>query len=262
MIDTHTHIQFKVFDAQRDRVITKAKKAGVEKMIAVGTNLETSKRAIAIANQYPQVYASTGIHPHHVFGFLEESLVVSRQLSDLEKLIKNPKVVAIGETGMDKHIYEITKYPNYLISKEFLNLQKLFFKKQILLAIKHRKALIIHTREAVEETLEVLRENWGQFLEGKSVLHFCEPDIRLLDFALKHKVYIGVDADILTDLDKQSFVKLIPPELLVLETDSPFISPEPKNLIEILEFVNELSKIETKELGKIIFNNSLSLFKL
>lgn len=259
MLDTHTHIQFKVFDDTRDRVIQEAKKAGITKIIAVGTNLETSKKAIEVAQIYPEVFASVGIHPHHVFGIMNQR---SEILEKLEGLISNPKIVAVGETGMDKHIYKITKYPNYIISKEFLNLQKYFFAEQIKLSIKYNKTLIIHNREAAKETLEVLDRNWKKKLEGRSVFHFCEPDKKLLDFAIKHRVYIGVDADVLTDLDKQSFIKLTPPELLVLETDSPFISPEPKNLIEILEFVSKLLKIETKELEKIIFNNSLSLFKL
>lgn len=262
MIDTHSHIQFKIFDDNRGQVINNAKKAGVDKIMAVGTDLESSEKAVEIAEKYPEVYASAGIHPHHAFEFLKEFSSFSNQLSELQKLLGNPKVVAIGETGIDKHVYKKTKYTDYLISKGFLKVQKELFAQQIQMATKHKKSLIIHNREAVNETLEILTENWSQFLEGRSVFHFCEPDKRLLDFALKHKVYIGIDADVLTDLDKQSFVKMVPQKLLVLETDSPFISPEPKNLIEILEFVSKLLKIETKVLERIIFNNSLSLFKL
>lgn len=262
MIDTHSHIQFKIFDKNRGQVIENSKKAGVEKIIAVGTDLESSKKAVEVAEKYPEVFASVGIHPHHVFRFTKESSALSRQLSDLEKLLNSPKVVAIGETGMDKHVYKSTKYPNYLISDEFINLQKEFFKEQIKLAIKYNKALIIHNREAVKETLEVLRENWDKFLEKRSVFHFCEPDKRLLDFAISCHIFIGVDADVLTDKIKQEFVKKIPVGLLVLETDSPFVSREPKDLIEILKFLSSLLKIEAEKLEETTFKNSQSLFKL
>ncbi len=299
MIDTHSHIQFKVFDGTRDEVIKRAKKAGVEKIIAVGTDLISSRKAISISNNYPEVFASVGIHPHHVFPFNEQTEIASSlrdiamtviatvetplaslrlpeegragdevdaAISELESLINNPKVVAIGETGMDKHVYTKTKYDNYLISERLINLQKVFFGKQIQLAAKYDKALIIHNRESVKETLEVLEKNWNKKLERHCVFHFCEPDKRLLDFAKSHNIFIGVDGDVLTDeqsslsdKNKQEFVKSIPLELLVLETDSPFISPEPKDLKQILDFV---SKLLNKDLENLIYKNSKLLFKL
>lgn len=262
MVDTHTHLQFKVFDKIRDQVVANSKKAGIEKIIAVGTDLESSEKAVEVAEKYPEVFASVGIHPHHVFGIMKKPSAVSHQLSDLEKLVKNPKVVAVGETGMDKHVYKITKYPNYLISNEFIELQKLFFEKQIKLAIKCKRSLIIHNREAVSETLEVLEKNWNKALEQKSVFHMCEPHPDLLDFAIKHKVFISFGEDITYDLEKQEFLKKVPLELLVLETDSPFISREPKDLRELLKFLTGLLKKDAKELEDITSNNSLSLFKL
>lgn len=180
-------------------------------------------------------------------------------INELEQLISNPKIVAIGETGIDKHIYKITKYPNYLISEQFLKLQKEMFGLQIRLALKHDKTLIIHNRGSAGETLEVLEKNWNDKLRNRSVFHFCEADKRLLDFAIKHNIFVGVDGDVLTDKHKQEFVKKIPLELLVLETDSPFISPEPKNISEILDFV---SKLLNRDLADLIFKNSRLLFKL
>ncbi len=257
LFDTHSHIQFKVFDKTRDQIIEDSKKAGIDKIIAVGTNLETSKKAIEVAKNYPEVFASVGIHPHHVFSYChsealaEESLTHVSSIKDpetmdstsspqgseiphsarndiekVESLISHPKVVAVGETGMDKHIYKKSKYPNYLISNEFINLQKIFFTEQIKLAIQYKKALIIHNREAISETLEVLEKNWDKVLERKAVFHMCEPNIRLLNFAKKQNVFISFGGDITYDKSKQEFLKKVPLDLLVLETDSPFFIPE------------------------------------
>ena len=279
LFDTHSHIQFKSFDKNRKNVIERAKKAGVKKIIAIGTDLESSKKAAEISIEYPEVFASVGIHPHHVFSYLsrhsefisESYKEILKQVQDdgvgvqdyirhLEDLFSNPKVVAVGETGMDKYQYKITKYSNYSVSKQFIKLQKEIFKMQIKLAIMYKKALIIHNREAVEETLEVLKESWDKKLEGRTVFHYCEPDKRVLDFAKSHKIYIGVDGDVLTDKIKQEFVKIIPLDLLVLETDSPFLNSEPAKIKTILEFISKLLKIQPKGFEKILFNNSSYLF--
>ncbi|KKQ10464.1 MAG: Hydrolase, TatD family [Candidatus Daviesbacteria bacterium GW2011_GWB1_36_5] len=279
LFDTHSHIQFKSFDKNRKNVIERAKKAGVKKIIAIGTDLESSKKAAEISIEYPEVFASVGIHPHHVFSYLsrhsefisesykeilkqvqDDGVGVQDDIRHLEDLFSNPKVVAVGETGMDKYQYKITKYSNYSVSKQFIKLQKEIFKMQIKLAIMYKKALIIHNREAVEETLEVLKESWDKKLEGRTVFHYCEPDKRVLDFAKSHKIYIGVDGDVLTDKIKQEFVKIIPLDLLVLETDSPFLNSEPAKIKTILEFISKLLKIQPKGFEKILFNNSSYLF--
>ena len=279
LFDTHSHIQFKSFDKNRKNVIERAKKTGVKKIIAIGTDLESSKKAAEISIEYPEVFASVGIHPHHVFSYLsrhsefisesykeilkqvqDDGVGVQDDIRHLEDLFSNPKVVAVGETGMDKYQYKITKYSNYSVSKQFIKLQKEIFKMQIKLAIMYKKALIIHNREAVEETLEVLKESWDKKLEGRTVFHYCEPDKRVLDFAKSHKIYIGVDGDVLTDKIKQEFVKIIPLDLLVLETDSPFLNSEPAKIKTILEFISKLLKIQPKGFEKILFNNSSYLF--
>lgn len=299
MFDTHSHIQFKIFDKTRDQVIENAKKAGVSKIIAVGTNLETSKKAIVVAEKYPEVFASVGIHPHHVYQYLNENVILATQsvawrrpesskknrswtsqddIKKIETILSHPKVVAIGETGMDKHIYENTKYSKYQITKEFINLQKFFFEKQIQLAIKYKKALIIHNREAVPETLEVLEKNWDKTLEQKSVFHMCESDERLLNFAVKNNVFISFGGDITYDKKKQEFLKKVPLELLVLETDSPFFTPQhichsgehsdsrilntPANLKLISQKVAEIMKMDVKQVEEQTYENAKKLYSL
>ena len=302
MFDTHTHLQFKAFENNVDEVIKSAKDAGIKKIVVVGTNLETSGKAIKLSEKHEDIYTSVGIHPHHVFPYTaslrlpEEGRVgdeVDAAISSLKKLISNPKVIAIGETGLDRHIYENTKYKNYQITNKFLNLQKIFFEKQIQLAIEHKKTLIIHNREASDELLEILKENWHPFLEERSVFHCCEPNQKLLDFALKHKVFIGIDGDITYDKQKQEFLKKIPLERIVLETDSPYFLPEPfrhsegspvdfrvdgnpksinsqaslinnepKNITIVAEYAAQILNLKLKTYNKAVLKNSLTLFNL
>ncbi|MBI3486433.1 TatD family hydrolase [Candidatus Daviesbacteria bacterium] len=267
MIDTHTHLQFRAFENSVDQVIKEALKAGVEKMIVVGTNVKTSKKAVELAQKIDCLYAAVGIHPHHIFEHHDTPEVLDEHLKKVEELITQNKVVAIGEVGMDRHVYQKTKHKNYQITEKFINLQKKAFAAQIKLALKHQKSLIIHNREAVEETLEVLEENWDKSLEGKTVFHCCEPDQKLLAFAKAHQIFIGIDGDITYDKAKQEFVKKIPLNLLVLETDSPYLLPTglkfpntPANLNIIAEFLAKLLKIDPNDLKQQTFQNSQALF--
>ena len=195
-------------------------------------------------------------------------------VSSLFKLLSHPKVVAVGEVGIDRHIYQKTKYPDYKIEEEFVDLQKIFLKEQIKLAMKYDKSLILHNREAREDILGVLREMWEKKLEGRTVFHCCEPDETLLEFAQKHKMFIGVDGDITYYKEKQEFIKTVPLEMLVLETDSPFLIPEisgsrswtrynePKNIVLIAEFITKLKNIPIEKITKVTTENARILFKV
>jgi TatD DNase family protein len=271
MIDTHSHIQFKIFDQKRDSIIVNATSSGIEKIIAVGTNLETSKKAFEVSKKYLQVFTSVGIHPHHVFEHFHSQIDIRDHLIEIENLAKEKKVVAIGETGMDKHEYPNTKYTNYELHEAFINLQKELFSMQIRLALKISKTLIIHNRKASSDTLAVLSREWSSELEEKSVFHMCEPDKTLLEFALKNNVFLSVGGDITYDAQKANFIKEVPLRLLVLETDAPFFIPEPlksknssynepANLDIIVQKLSEIVKIDESELKKIINQNSHKLF--
>ncbi len=276
MIDTHSHIQFKVFDPIRDEVIKQAFDAGVEKIITVGTDLESSQQAIEVAEKYPSVYASVGIHPHHVFQYCHpeqsEGSLNSFEIHilNLERLLTNSKVIAIGETGLDAHYYPSTKYPNYEVTEEFLKLQEKVFIEQIKLALKFQKTLIIHNRGMSERLLAILDKYWDPFFPGRAVFHCCEPNKKLLDFAKKHQVFISVDGDVTYDKNKQSFIKEVPLELLVLETDSPFFIPEPlrsqgiirntpANITQISTFLDNFIGQNVQIMSR---NNAQALFKL
>ena len=229
MFDTHCHLNFSRFSGRVQDVIDKAKEIGVTQIVVPGTDIKTSIKALELAKQYEHVYAAVGIHPHHAveIGPSESEGQLKSVISNIEKLLQHEKVIAVGEVGLDKHYYQNTKYADYTISPEFIDLQKELLIAQIKLATQYKKSLILHNREAKKEFLEDMTENWDEKLAYKTVFHCCEADQDLLSFAKEHHIFIGVDGDVTYDFKKQEFVKTIPLDLLVLETDSPYLLPEP-----------------------------------
>lgn len=279
MFDTHCHLNFKTFDNNIDHIVADALRDNVNNIVVPGTDIPTSQRAVEIANKYKGVYAAVGIHPHHVFKLLTTSTVtvhsqdfshidIRQEISDIEKLLKDPKVVAIGEVGVDRHIYQKTKYEEYKVEQEFIELQKIFLTEQIKLAHKYKKSLILHNREAKRDMLGILTDLSAYITPYTAVFHCCEPDTELLQFAIKYKMFIGVDGDITYRNDKQEFVKKIPKDMLVLETDSPFLSPDkkfpngPKNIKIINEFIAGIIGETPEKLSEITTRNGKKLFNL
>ena len=290
MFDTHCHLNFSAFDGILEKVIFEAKKAGVEKIVIPGTDVKTSKKAVAITQKYEGIYAAVGIHPHHVKEIQNSNVKTQNynlklKIDEIEKLLKEPKVVAVGEIGLDRYIYQKTKYENYQIDEEFIALQKEIFLTQLKLAKKYKKAVIIHNRKAKTDLLEILNNN-RSLVTKNVVFHCCEPDFDLLNFAKKHHIYIGVDGDVTYDQKKQEFVKKIPLSLLVLETDSPFLTPRiehlrgeivntsevkkekiakfpntPKNLSLIAQKVAEIKGKNVKKIMEVTKENGKKLFK-
>lgn len=303
--DTHCHLNFEAFDNRVEEVINSAKSVGVNHIVIPGTDVPTSEKAVAIAEKFNGIYAAVGIHPHHVFEIWKKNTIqtiddrklkvgledrkssidknqssifyhqhLSSIINRLSSFLVNPKVVAIGEVGIDRHIYQKTKYPDYKIAEEFVELQKIILKEQIKLAIKYDKSLILHNREAKKDMFDVLNNVWDKKLEGQTVFHCCEPDPELLEFAKNHKMFIGVDGDISYYKEKQEFIKTVPLEMLVLETDSPFLNPEPlrkneggtknepKNIPLIAEFVAKLKGISVNEVAEKTTNNARKLFSV
>ena len=292
MFDTHCHLNFKAFQKTLPNVISRAQEAGVSYMLIPGTDLEASRKAVEIAKGYKGVYAAVGIHPHHTHDLriknaeyppsltcASPAATARRELrrtsvmQDIEDLLKNDKVVAVGEVGIDKHHYEETKYETYSVDPDFIERQKELFIHQICLAVKYKKSLILHNREAVDDVLSILKDHWDRHLQGRTVFHCCESDERLLEFAKKHQVYIGVDGDITYNKEKQEFIKTVPLDLLVLETDSPFLLPEPLrtqkkypnepgNIIFISSYISRLIDVNESTIQKTTTQNAKNLFGL
>ena len=275
MFDTHCHLNFSRFKKNYREVIQSATDAGVTHCMIPGTDLDSSQKAIVIAEEYHNVYAAVGIHPHHVFELLQknETTLLDRKIGEIEQLLSHEKVIAIGEVGLDRHIYENTKYQEYHANETFIDLQKQFLHAQIKLAQQYNKTVILHNREATTDLLDILNKNWNEWHHINFVFHCCEPNPELLSFAVQHSVYIGVDGDITYQPEKQEFVKNIPLNLLVLETDSPFLLPEPlrsrkeypnepKNISVVAEFVASILNKTKEEIAEITSINAQRLFQL
>jgi len=272
-IDTHCHLNFKRFNKNRDQVIEDAHQKGVEICVVPGTDIASAQKAVEIATQNTNIYAAVGIHPHHTFGVTHAADTLQNEMQELAKLLIHPKVVAVGEVGLDKHAYDDTKYPNYQIDDVFLKTQKEYFIAQMDLAKHYKKALIIHNRETKKELLTILDAQWSEQMGFHTVFHCCEPDEALLEYAITHNVYIGVDGDVTYGGEKAAFVKKVPLSALVLETDSPFLLPEPlraqklypntpSTIPLIAQCIAELKGIAVEDVARATTENACRLFNI
>ncbi len=272
MIDTHCHLNFSRFKGKVPAVLERARNAGVRSFIVPGTDTATSCAAISLAQQEPDVYAAVGIHPHHAFeqGFGEH---MDRGISEIRSLLQNRNAVAVGEVGLDRFEYTHTKYEGYAVDSGFMAVQKELLRRQLEIAREFGRAVILHNREAVEDMLELLNESRDIVSGLQMVFHCCEPDKRLLRFAIEHGIFIGVDGDVTYNADKATFAKEIPLDLLVLETDSPYLLPEPlrsgkkfpnepSSIAVISEYIAQIRNTEVKTIRERTTHNAMKLFSL
>lgn len=273
-IDTHCHLNFSRFKKTLQVELDEAQKVNVTSIIIPGTDITSSRKAVDIAHSRPGLYAAVGIHPHHAFEIDPNHIVatIDALIADLRAMVADPIVVAIGEVGLDSHIYEQTKYQDYSITPRFIEVQSILLEKQIQLAAQHHKALILHNRETKKEMLSLIDRMWSNAFESRAVFHCCEADNDLLEFAKAHHMYIGIDGDV-TYGDKDDFIRHVPLEMLVLETDSPFLLPEPlkaqkkypngpKNIPLIAQAVAQLKGVSVEEVARTTTQNAQKLFRL
>jgi len=256
--DTHAHLDYKDYDEDRDVVVARAKEAGVSKIITIGIGKDSIPKTLSIAEKYPQVYASVGVHPTDL-----EALPLE-DWTFLEKAAEHPKVVAIGETGLDHH--HIKSFESAEDEKIF---QRDYFLKQLELAKKVDKPVIIHCREAYEDTLTILEE-FGKFRKEPGVIHCFGSDERTAQWAFNLGYYISVGG-ILTfktaDLLRQ-VITWMPKDRLLLETDCPYLTPmpnrgkrnEPAYTFLVAEKVSELWDVKLEKAAEQTTENATRLF--
>lgn len=264
MIDAHCHLNFQSFDEDYDRVINNALKAGVTGIINVGTKIDSSEKAVEFAEKYKNLFAVVGIHPHHA------DKLEKNWLEKLEKLAKKPKVVGIGEIGMDYYDYKSNNIVN-------AKLQKDTFLKQIKLAHKLKLPLQIHNRLAGKEIVNILTENKRYLLNIPGMFHCMSGDIELLKKVLEFGFYIGFDGNISYEgLAKgetttlNALVRYTPIDRIVMETDSPFLTPkphrgtrnEPKYVIIVADFIAQIKNISRQKVEGITTCNTNKIFHL
>jgi len=210
LIDTHTHLDDARYDGDRDAMIDRARQAGVERFVTIGCDLASSRAAVALADQHQFVYASIGVHPHEVKHISEG------WYDEFRRLARNNKVVAYGEIGLDYHY-------NHSSPKD----QRERFREQIQLARELHLPIIIHTREAQDDTITILKEEKAAEVGG--VFHCFSGDAWLAQDALEMGFYLSFsgiltfqNATMLRDIAKHT-----PLDRLLVETDCPYLTPVP-----------------------------------
>ena len=256
LIDTHCHLDFEPLSENVSVVIARAKTMGVERIITVGTSEEASRKGIEIADKHEGIYATVGIHPEEIYNPPVGGQFLNTNFKNLIKSSK--KIVAIGECGLDYH-------GEYGQTEEERKQQKIIFKEQIELAEEVSLPLIIHCREAWKDTLEILK-NYN--LTG--VFHCFSGDEMILKKVLEWGFYVGFDGNITykkaTELRK--IARFIPLERVLLETDSPFLTPEPmrgepnypENVKIVAQWIADIKSLSLEEVERITTENSKKLF--
>ncbi|MGM0501923.1 MAG: TatD family hydrolase [Bacillota bacterium] len=252
LIDTHAHLDFDRFDNDRAEVIQAAYDSGVKKIINVGADMESSRNSVDLAQDYDFIYASVGMHPHDAQDFDEN------KYQELKKLAQNDKVIAIGELGLDYH------YDNSPREK-----QQEVFKKQLQLATEVNLPVVIHSRDAKEDTLKILKEH-AQDLTG--VMHCYGYDVPTAKEVFELDFYLSFGGIITFNGTSavRKMIKKLPLERIILETDAPYLTPEPhrgqrnesKYVKEVAKKMADIKNMSLKEVAEITTENAEQLFDL
>lgn len=274
LFDAHTHIQFPIYDDNRNEVIKRAQMARV-KMVAVGTQYSTSLAAIELAEKYPRdIWASVGFHPNHVvdrdwYHDKKEQTLSSPEVFDIEKfkeLATHPKVVAIGECGLDYY-----RIKNHELGIE--EAQKKIFLEQAELAKEFDKALMIHCRPSkgtdntYEDLLSIIPNSL--FIIPK-IFHFYVGSLLITKKLVDAGFYFTFGGVITFSRDYDEIIKYIPLDKIMLETDAPYVAPdpyrgkqnEPSYIIETAKKMAEIKNISYDEVVKITTSTALQIFKI
>ncbi len=249
LIDTHCHLEMDDFDPDRDEIIKRAKDVGIEAIITIGSDLESNIKGLKLCVQYDLIYLSMGIHPHDATDFSEDIYLKLREWASQDK------VVAIGETGLDYH-YENSPR----------EIQKDVFRRHLTLAKETGLPIIIHSREAKKDTLEIIREA-GVY---RGVLHCFSGDLEMAEKAMAMGFYISLAGPVTFKNAKKpkEIAKAIPDDYLLIETDAPYLSPEPfrgkrnepSYLVQTAKIIAELRNITLEDIARITTLNAKRLF--
>ncbi len=254
LIDTHCHLTFEPLAVDVDAVIQRSLAAGVSSWITVGTDIADSQKAVELANKFDNMYAAVGIHPH------DARTVTADTVGQLRDLAQNPKVVAIGETGLDYH-YNHSPHED----------QKRVFADHLRLAADLNLPVIIHCRESFNETVEIL-DQFGSNVK-KVVFHCFSGSPEQAKILLDKGFFLSFTGVVTfkNARTKQEAAKIVPLDRLMLETDCPYMSPEPVRkqktnepalLIHIAKFIADLKQIPLPDFALAVTKTSKSFFNL
>lgn len=255
LIDSHCHLNFNKFDDDRVEVIGRAQAEGIAAFINPGTSLADSRQVVALAQEIPALYAAVGVHPN------DAGRVDSAVLAELQTLAQHPKVVAIGEIGLDYYWDEAPR-----------PVQRRVFEQQLALARELDLPVIIHQRNSVADTMDVLRDWRRGGRHPGLVLHSFSGDQAMAGEAIELGFYIGISGPVTfkNARDLPGIVASVPAERLLVETDAPFLSPhpfrgkrnEPARVKLVAEKVAELQNVSFEIMSRQLTRNTVQLFRL
>lgn len=257
LVDSHAHLDASAFDEDRAEVVARALEAGVGAILTAGTDLESSRQAVALAEAYPGVFAAVGVHPHDAASATEETFVQLRQLCN------HPKVLAVGEIGLD-----------FYRDLSPRDVQRRVFEGQLALAAEVGKPVIVHQRESLPDVMACL-ERWGEEWGTESdrpagVLHCFSGDVQAAERVIAQGFYVSLAGPV-TYLNARRPVEVaraVPLDRLLLETDCPYLSPhplrgkrnEPANVRLVAQRIAEIKALPLEEVAGATTANAQRLF--
>jgi len=249
IFDTHAHYDDEQFDIDREQVLERAYQSGVHYIINASSDMASVQRSISLSKKYPFIYAAVGIHPHYVKDINEETL------EQLKLLSNSNRVVAIGEIGLDYY---------------YGNSQKTWFKKQLRLAKSLGLPVIVHNREAHGDCLDIVKEEHARDTGG--VFHCYSGSVEMARELIDNNFYLAFGGIVTFKNVKKAaeVIKYMPLDRLLIETDCPYLSPEPYRgkrnessyLVHIIKKIADIKCVSTDKLEDITAENAKSLFMI
>lgn len=252
LIDTHAHLDHQWYDGERDAVVLRALDAGVTSIVTIGADMRSSEEAVRLAEAYPSVYATVGIHPH------DAASATATSYERLRELSAHPRVVAIGEIGLDYHYDHSPRA-----------VQRDVFIRQLALARETGLPFVVHNREADEDVMAILRE-YGRDLPG--LLHAFTGDAKMAGECVSLGYFISVGG-MVTFKNAGAIreaIAAVPLERLLLETDAPYLTPvplrgkrnEPAYVTYVAEFLAAERGVDVAEIARVTTDNARRFFRL
>ena len=249
--ETHTHFDDKAFDGDREEAIKRTFDAGIGKIVNIGSSMKSSKTSLMLAQDHPDIYAAIGVHPEETKDLTEDDMAI------LEVYAKDENVVAIGEIGLD-----------YYWDEPERDIQKRWFIRQIELAEKTHLPIVIHSRDAAEDTLNIVKETKAETVGG--IVHCFSYGTQIAKQYLDLGFYIGVGGVVTFKNAKKlkEVVEYVPLDKIVTETDSPYLAPIPmrggRNSSEYLPYIVEaiaaIKGVTAEEVENITYENAVRIF--
>ena len=249
LIDSHAHLEMKEFNPDREDVIERARRAGVSYIVTVGTNLVLSRKALSLARQHENIYATVGVHPHDV------ARADNKTFDDLCEISRDPKVVAYGEIGLDF-------FRNISPREKQIEM----FNRQLELAVQLKLPVIIHDRDAHEQTLRMVKASGVR----RGVFHCFSGDYSMARQCIDLGFYISIPGVVTYGKAKtiQDVALRAPLSSLLLETDAPYLTPEPHRgkrnepsfIINTAKKVAQIKGLPWEEVADVTARNTLNLF--